>query len=154
MRVLASVKGAGGVRAIVEHLGLPRASAHFVMVMLRPEGLARFFPATGADVGDSVVDLGACLGDGLARRLSDSLYSAWETPRRTLRVELAASKAGVSTRQLERWFQVHLGHSHRSLLGLERLHASLPAAQTGRGMRSTASTTRPTRFAPGSTAWA
>jgi hypothetical protein len=27
-RVLASVKGAGGVRAIVEHLGLPTASAH------------------------------------------------------------------------------------------------------------------------------
>jgi hypothetical protein len=28
LRVLASVKGAGGVRAIVEHLGLPTASAH------------------------------------------------------------------------------------------------------------------------------
>ena len=27
-RVLAYVKGAGGVRAIVEHLGLPTASAH------------------------------------------------------------------------------------------------------------------------------
>ena len=36
-RVLASVKGAGGVRAIVEHLGLPTASAHLAPARAPPQ---------------------------------------------------------------------------------------------------------------------
>lgn len=138
----------------------------FVMVMLRPAGLARLFPATGPDVSDNLLDLGAVLGDGAARRLGEDLASAWEPHRvvkrldawllhrlaatrtpvelerlsracdallRTTRVDAAASAADVSRRQLERWFQAHVGQSPKGLLMLHRVQASLHATQTGTG---------------------
>jgi hypothetical protein len=37
LRVLAYVKAAGGVRAIVEHLGLPTASAHLAPARAPPQ---------------------------------------------------------------------------------------------------------------------
>jgi AraC-like DNA-binding protein len=49
------------------------------------------------------------------------------------RVEAAVEAAGVSERQLERWFRRHVGWSPRSVLGLARVEASLNAVQTGRG---------------------
>ncbi|MFP2928555.1 helix-turn-helix domain-containing protein [Pyxidicoccus sp. 3LG] len=139
---------------------------YFVMVMLRPTGLARLFPSSGAALGDDMLELGAFLGDGVTRRLSDALYEAWaprdiagrldawllrrveetrppseiarfsrawDTLRHTGRVEAAAEAAGVSMRQLERWFQAHVGHGPKRLLGLDRVHASLQSAQTGQG---------------------
>ncbi|MBN8232308.1 AraC family transcriptional regulator [Corallococcus macrosporus] len=138
----------------------------FVMVMLKPAGLARLFPASGRSTGDDLLELGAVLGDGQTRRLLEDLSAAWEphqvTPRldawllqrlsmtkplpeterlarawevlrRTSRVDAAARAVDVSTRQLERGFQEHVGHSPRQLLALERIHSSLLAAQTGQG---------------------
>ncbi|RKH37532.1 helix-turn-helix domain-containing protein [Corallococcus sicarius] len=138
----------------------------FVMVMLKPAGLARLFPATGLAASDELLELGAVLGDGPARRLADDLAAAWEPHRvaarldawllgrlaatkpaeeferfarawdalrRTSRVEAAARAVAVSTRQLERWFRDHVGHSPRRLLALDRIHSSLLAAQTGQG---------------------
>ncbi|RKH58104.1 helix-turn-helix domain-containing protein [Corallococcus aberystwythensis] len=138
----------------------------FVMVMLKPAGLARLFPASGRHTGDDLLELGSVLGDGQTRWLLEDLSAAWE-PRqvaarldawllgrlastkplpeterlarawdvllRTSRVEAAARAVDVSTRQLERGFQEHAGHSPRQLLALERIHTSLLAAQTGQG---------------------
>ncbi|AFE05270.1 hypothetical protein COCOR_03499 [Corallococcus coralloides DSM 2259] len=64
---------------------------------------------------------------------TERLARAWDVLRRTSRVDAAARAVNVSTRQLERWFQAHLGHSPRQLSALERLHHSLLAAQTGQG---------------------
>jgi AraC-like DNA-binding protein len=53
----------------------------FVMAMLRPTGLARLFPALGADARDDLIELGAALGDGPAMRLANDLAGAWEPHR-------------------------------------------------------------------------
>lgn len=139
----------------------------FVMVMLRPPGLARLFPATGEESRDELIELGGLLGDGPSRKLREDVSAMWE-PRRVARrldawllqradatrgmegeferlgwawtslsgasrVDEAARAAGVSVRQLERWFQVHVGCSPKELQGLERVQASFRAAQTGHG---------------------
>ncbi|MCY1001436.1 helix-turn-helix domain-containing protein [Myxococcus sp. MISCRS1] len=135
----------------------------FVMVMLRPPGLARLFPSTGLESRDDLIELGGLLGDGPARRLCDDLAAAgtprrvadrldawllqrmrmggelerleraWGTLARTSRVSTTARGMGVSTRQLERWFRAHVGCTPKQLLGLDRVQASLHATQTGQG---------------------
>ncbi|RYZ34726.1 MAG: helix-turn-helix domain-containing protein, partial [Myxococcaceae bacterium] len=64
---------------------------------------------------------------------TERLARAWNVLCRTSRVEMAARAVDVSTRQLERGFQEHFGHSPRQLFALERIHSSLLAAQTGQG---------------------
>jgi AraC-like DNA-binding protein len=56
---------------------------------------------------------------------------AFDSLARTGRVDAAATAAGVSRRQLERWSARHVGHAPKALAGLFRLHESLHAAQTG-----------------------
>ncbi|UFP93389.1 helix-turn-helix domain-containing protein [Gloeobacter morelensis] len=59
--------------------------------------------------------------------------AAWRTLRGDARIDAAAAAAGVSPRQLERWFDRHIGHSPKQLLCQERVIASLQATQTGSG---------------------
>ncbi|BAC88489.1 helix-turn-helix domain-containing protein [Gloeobacter violaceus] len=58
---------------------------------------------------------------------------AWRTLRRTARIDAASAAVGVSPRQLERWFQLHIGQSPKQLICQERVIASLHATQTGTG---------------------
>ncbi|PTL79870.1 AraC family transcriptional regulator [Vitiosangium sp. GDMCC 1.1324] len=58
--------------------------------------------------------------------------AACDTLRQGARIDDAARVAEVSPRQLERWFQTHLGVGPKRLLGLQRVQASLHAVQTGR----------------------
>lgn len=48
-------------------------------------------------------------------------------------VEAAAAAAGVTRRQLGRWYRAHFGPGPKQMMDLERLQASLRAAQSGRG---------------------
>jgi transcriptional regulator GlxA family with amidase domain len=59
--------------------------------------------------------------------------TAYDTLKRTNRVELAAKAGEVSTRQFERWCRTHVGADPRTLLSLHRLQASIYAVQTGVG---------------------
>lgn len=146
-----------GVQARVRRWD-PSAQTFFVMAMLTLPGLARLFPHAGASAG-ALLELGAVLGDRDAGALADSLASAdsiacaldrWllaradaiDPPHRhaelahahsLLRdghgVDAAARAVGVDRRQLGRWFERHLGVAPRTVIELERLHASLVATQ-------------------------
>lgn len=48
-------------------------------------------------------------------------------------VAAAAAAADVTRRQLGRWYQAHLGSGPKQMMDLERLQASVRAAQSGRG---------------------
>ncbi|NTX33883.1 MULTISPECIES: helix-turn-helix domain-containing protein [unclassified Myxococcus] len=91
----------------------------FVMVMLRPPGLARLFPALGKDSRDDMLELGGVLGDGAARRLCDDLAAAWAPRRVAARLDdwllrrLSASRALVGVSQL--------GHAWATLLRTSRV---------------------------------
>jgi AraC-like DNA-binding protein len=136
---------------------------YFVMVMLTTTGLASLFPSTGLATADRALELAALIGARRERQLVAELSAAWtphaiarrldhwltghaaRSPepvrfaeaarvlKQTLRVSPAAEAAQISARQLDRWFQRHLGVSPRELLGLERIHLSLRAAQTRQG---------------------
>ncbi|HYE53168.1 MAG TPA: helix-turn-helix domain-containing protein [Azospirillaceae bacterium] len=54
---------------------------YFVMAMLTLPGLARLFPGAGEWAADTVLDVGALVGDGPARALDAAVSAAWE-PRR------------------------------------------------------------------------
>ena len=125
----------------------------FVMCMFSVPGLARLLPGAGAS-GDDLLELGGLLGDAAVRGLADALgcldrwllarlaarrptpglarhVAAYHALRRTGRVDAAAAAAQLSARQLERWFALHVGHGPKQLLGLDRVQASLRAAQRG-----------------------
>jgi AraC-like DNA-binding protein len=62
----------------------------------------------------------------------DFRYShAWHSLVASGRVDVAAAASGVSTRQLERWFTRHIGQAPKTLVNIERLHASVRAVQMG-----------------------
>lgn len=54
---------------------------YFVMSMLTLPGLARLFPGAGESAADTLLDVGALIGDGAARALADAVSAAWEPQR-------------------------------------------------------------------------
>lgn len=60
---------------------------YFVMAMLRPSGLARLFPAAGAEARDDLLELGAVLGDGPSARLAADLAGARDQHRVARRLD-------------------------------------------------------------------
>lgn len=64
-------------------------------------------------------------------RESRRFLEAYEQLSRGQDLATAANRVEVSSRQLERWFDVHLGIGPKRLMRLERLHRSLQAMRTG-----------------------
>jgi AraC-like DNA-binding protein len=132
---------------------------HFVMALLTPSGVARLAPAAGLDIADTLVDLGAVIGERAANELVDLTHArsvasvdAWlrarllderERPElhlaraacsllsRATRVDVAADSLGVSRRHLSRIVTRHIGVSPKALIDLYRLDRSLRAVQGG-----------------------
>lgn len=63
------------------------AETSFVMVMMTVRGLARVAPGAGAACCDTLVDLGAIVGDPLTRSLAGDLDVTWRPPEVAARLD-------------------------------------------------------------------
>lgn len=161
--------GAGTRHPEVAFLGLQTGVRHwvsgastlFVMVLLTPVGIPRFFPRLGAETGNALRDLSdlwtpaqterfrAAATAMLGRATQDSPLDRWalcvldESPHgRQMPVEAlylhrrpsaAASALDMSLRTFERRFRQDLGITPTDLTNLERLQQSLKARQVSEG---------------------
>jgi AraC-like DNA-binding protein len=106
------------------------SETYFVMAMLTVSGLARLFPATGAASADTLLDLGAMLGDGPTHSLCDHVSAAWE-PQRIANL-------------LDRWL-AHRLENTRPPADFTRMAASYELIKAGRQIQTIASATGVTR---------
>lgn len=86
------------------------AETCFIMVLLSPQGLARLFPGLGSASVDRVLDVGAFVGDSVARQLEQSV-----TFEQVINGQVGA---------LERWFDERLASLQNST-GVERIQQAI-----------------------------